>query len=119
MTSATPAATPAAAPAAAPAADAAPPPKPPPHAPPPSHLISELRSFVINKPNWNLADLVKLVRRFHHEMSLLVDPEVTLPTVDSLKGYSRQHYDPQPGEPFIQKQFQTPITAGMVSSPKL
>ena len=64
-------------------------------------FFSELRSFVMNKPDFNLLDLLSLIRRWTYQNSLLARPDIKLPTVFSDKGYNRTIFVPGKTQPIF------------------
>eukprot|EP00966_Prymnesium_polylepis_P336919 7391810-Prymnesium_polylepis.2 len=60
-----------------------------------------MRSYVINKPDWTLADFLKLAARYVHQLELFTRENVDLPAVFSEKGYNRSHFTPGTSGPHI------------------
>ena len=71
-------------------------------------LYSEWRSFVLNKPDWNLLDLFYIMRRWAEQMAMLAKPDVHLPPNESLKGHNRSLYESSKSKPYVQKSWPTP-----------
>ena len=55
----------------------------------------------MNKPDFNLLDLLSLIRRWTYQNSLLARPDIKLPTVFSDKGYNRTIFVPGKTQPIF------------------
>ena len=64
-------------------------------------LWSEFRSFIINQPDWTLAALLNILRRWTYQNDLFADPEVVLPPPTSNKGFNRALYEREKSQQFV------------------
>ena len=71
------------------------------------HFTNELRSCLLNQPDFDAATLMTLIRRLHHELSLCADPDVHLPHTCSSKGYNRAVYEGATAEQFVHESYPT------------
>ena len=68
---------------------------------------NEMRSFRLNQPDWTCADVLRLAQRWVHELFVMSNPDVHLPTSFSKRGYSRSSYVPSPTGEHIHTEWPT------------
>jgi hypothetical protein len=72
------------------------------------HFNNEMRSFRLNQPDWTLPDVLRLAKRFIHQLVLRMQRNVHLPTVFSKKGFNRSVYVPSSLGEHVQDEWLTP-----------
>jgi hypothetical protein len=69
------------------------------------HFTNELRSCLLNEPDFDAATLLTLIRRLRHELTVCTDPDVHLPHTCSNKGYNRAAYEGATAEKFVPESY--------------